>query len=651
MLKFLRKYNKIILVVGGSFLMVVFLLPQAVQQFGPNPAKQVQFRAAGKSFRGKDLTDATRDLQTLQQIEQVSFQETTFPIGLTPPLERPESTHWLLLLEEAEALGLIGGPEGGASFLDEVAEQQAASRFNYAQDSQEDYRREITERLKAGLRAGRDSAIASRGSSEAVDRTLARLRGVLRLVALYRANTSLSTREAAVFARELFDTAVVDVFVLGAGEFEDVVDPPTDDEVAAHFAAYKDVRASEDEFGIGYLRPPAVQVEALSVDRSVIRDAVVLDPIEVNKYWRQNQAEFGADFATARVTVESRLKAEKVAEVMDRVEELLRREFVKASRTLGTGTDGVRVLPEDWASTRPSYGDLAARVNELVEGLVALGTVKPATYLASSGWLDRAALARHPAASARALVAGQNATFVDLCMNVHELGPETEFGVQEGITFGPVNIPNFKMFYFRVLEARPESPPASLAEVEDLVREDMLRLRAYETLLERRESLRADAVAAGGFLDMYEEYGATTGRFDVSVTQDRVSMQPGVSPLASINTPEFREAVVALVDDWSPLQDVSEIPLDERLLAVPLPQDQSVAFVEVKGFRPVTAERARELDYFILQNARAQWTEDAPPATFGFASISERLGYEPVRRGDEEEFEDEFEDEEPSDEG
>ena len=39
MFKLLRKYDKWILAVGGSLLMVVFLLPQALQQFGANPRK------------------------------------------------------------------------------------------------------------------------------------------------------------------------------------------------------------------------------------------------------------------------------------------------------------------------------------------------------------------------------------------------------------------------------------------------------------------------------------------------------------------------------------------------------------------------------------------------------------------------------------
>ena len=41
MLKFLRKYNKMILVVAGAILMVLWLLPQALQSMGNNPASQV----------------------------------------------------------------------------------------------------------------------------------------------------------------------------------------------------------------------------------------------------------------------------------------------------------------------------------------------------------------------------------------------------------------------------------------------------------------------------------------------------------------------------------------------------------------------------------------------------------------------------------
>ena len=49
MLKFLRKYKAIIMVVGGSLLMVVFLLPQAAQQFGQfDPTAQVLRGSTGR---------------------------------------------------------------------------------------------------------------------------------------------------------------------------------------------------------------------------------------------------------------------------------------------------------------------------------------------------------------------------------------------------------------------------------------------------------------------------------------------------------------------------------------------------------------------------------------------------------------------------
>ena len=66
MLKLLRKYDKWILAIGGSLLMVVFLLPQALTEFGANPRKAT---AAVIDGRGKitegDLMEARQELSKL----------------------------------------------------------------------------------------------------------------------------------------------------------------------------------------------------------------------------------------------------------------------------------------------------------------------------------------------------------------------------------------------------------------------------------------------------------------------------------------------------------------------------------------------------------------------------------------------------------
>ncbi|XOV74985.1 MAG: hypothetical protein ACFHWZ_16165 [Phycisphaerales bacterium] len=53
MLKFLRKYNTLILVVGGSLLMVVFLVPQAIEQIGATRRISRTRRSKAKPSRSR----------------------------------------------------------------------------------------------------------------------------------------------------------------------------------------------------------------------------------------------------------------------------------------------------------------------------------------------------------------------------------------------------------------------------------------------------------------------------------------------------------------------------------------------------------------------------------------------------------------------
>lgn len=633
MLKLLRRYNKMILVIGGVVLMVVFLLPQAIHQFGPNPMSVVHFRADGRAYRGRDVYQAGKELQNLQAIEQMVYQKTRIPVPIYPPVK--DATHWLLLVRVASDLGLIGGPQGGRDYLDELASLTAQSRFIYSQqnDQTEAQKKQLTDSLAEALKAGRAKVIDGGTPADMIDKTLAKLRAVHRLINLSRSLPSLSTREAAWFGREFLDTAVADVIVIGVKDYEPKVPEPTEQELMAHFEKYKSADPADNEYGIGYLRPPAVRVETLQIDRSVIRNAIQLDPIEVNKLWRQNQDKYGSSFQTARPNVEAALRTQKVQEIMSKVEELLRREFFKATNNLETLEGGYKKLPPDWAQRRPNYDVLAERVNSLIADYVQVGNdTQPATVIPADAWLDKPALAKHPAAAAAGTVGGQRVTFPQLALSVRTLDPTSKTGVQTGVTFGPIEIPQYKMFYFRVVEARPQSPPDSLDEIRDTVREDYVRLQAYDDLLADRDSIRQQIISADGYKDLYDRFpNDITVREDMTITSDHVAPAAGGSPLPVADKPELREAVAKLIESWDPKKVADDIPREDRIVVTPLPEAVSVAFVVVKGHHPMTLEELRRNDYRVLRAAQSQWSDPNAGSPFSYDALKERLHYVAAR--------------------
>jgi hypothetical protein len=322
---------------------------------------------------------------------------------------------------------------------------------------------------------------------------------------------------------------------------------------------------------------------------------------------------------------------------MGKVEELLRREFFKSTQGLPPPDESnLRALPSGWSADTPNYQVLAEQINALVGEQVPLGATPAARVIEAGGWLDRTALVRHPAAGATGLVGGMPVGFPMLALGVHELTPESGFGVQKGLTFGPIEIRDFKLFYFRVLDARPESPPDSLEEVATQAREDLLRLRAYERLLSERDAIRDQIVQAGGYLELYDRYKlGLTPRQGMTITRDTVTPAPGASPVPALNNPALRDAVVDAIEAWNPLQAASQVPYADRVLSVPLPRDLSVAFVVITGFRPVTEEALRQNDSRVLQAARNAWSDTPYADPFSFEAVAARLGFKPAGSAEE----------------
>jgi hypothetical protein len=237
--------------------------------------------------------------------------------------------------------------------------------------------------------------------------------------------------------------------------------------------------------------------------------------------------------------------------------------------------------------------------------------------------------------------------FPQLALSVRELDPESKTGVQVGLTFGPVEIQQFKMFYFRVLEARPKSPPDSLAEVRDKVREDYVRLHAYQRLVAEDDDIRQEIVTNAGFVELYDRFpNDMTVRQDMTVTNDQVTPPQGVTPLPAANTPELREGVAKLIEGWDPKQVATQIPLEQRVVVTPLPASLSVAFVIVTAHHPMTTGELRRNDFRVLRTAQTQWTDPDAANPFSFEALQKRLHYKAAKgQGD-----DKNKDEEPPDE-
>ena len=106
MLKFLRQYNQWILVVGGTLLLIAFLMPSAIQGLAQRSAVSGAAWAtySGGTVTGADLEQAQQELRVVEALGSQMVKA----LGA-----EKEPAHWWLLVHHAKEAGLVGGEGEG----------------------------------------------------------------------------------------------------------------------------------------------------------------------------------------------------------------------------------------------------------------------------------------------------------------------------------------------------------------------------------------------------------------------------------------------------------------------------------------------------------------------------------------------------------
>jgi len=622
MLKFLRTHNKKILVFAGSLLMVLFLLPQAWQSLGRTPQDQVAFRIDGRNFTGRDLMHAQERFRVLVALQENSGV-TLFRLNIdrSAPIE-----HWMMLVYEAKKQGLIGGGSRVDELVGALAEiaSQRYAQLGTDPTTQAQYAAQMRDGILARLDQVVEELRAELGPP-VVESAVAEIFGVQRLLDLNQAFASFSEPEMDTLAIRYFDTALADLALVEYLEALPEVAEPTTDELVEHFVKYKDTIPSEDGSQIGYRLPDAVQLEAVEVDLARVRAAITIDDIEVNKRWRQNKALYGESFASARDRVEGEIRDERLDVIVRALEEIARRDMFRASRDLES--DGVwKKLPPNWEESRTSFEDLAAAFNAEIAKSVTL-SAPAATVTIIDAWETEKDLTSRSIGRSFATIRGQPMGFPALALQVRELAPDSDAGVQVGIAFGPLMVPREKLAYARVLAARPAGPPQNVEEVRTRAIADWKKLRAFEKLSERIDEIRG-VVRDAGRID------ALNGAFQrplmqVGVEVNRMGATINANQQATVaNTQAMRDAIMDAAAKWDPTVDVTTIPIADRVVIVPLPDRFGIGAAVITGRYPVSREVVRAyLPQLISQYSYELSNTGQIESPFSLERIKQRLGY------------------------
>lgn len=625
MLKILRKNKKWLVVVGGSFLLVIFLVQGAISQYHPDPLAQ----PAGTM--GVDQRVVThRQLETAGH--EFDALRDTLP-GMMLQLGVESREHWFLLTHAAEAAGLVGSAKSGEQWATDFAPMEAnlEMRRGVSTDA-----KRVEERLAAARGGERRRGGRSGLTPTEFDQMLERMRGVQRLIGAYMSAPRLSDRRAIRQAKRAVDTAVVDAVIVPAESVLGEAPEPTPDEVKAQFEKYKDVPAGTGEFGFGYQLPARVKIEWLTVERSAVEKAIKLDPVEVYRHWQNDRKKFAGEFEAEKAKVEQELRAEKADAVMGTIDRLVKARVRAATRRLAA-EGAYKKLPEDWDAQRPKMETLAADAVQAAkqEGLdLALPSVTAMdqAYVPVSELSGLAGIG-----SSQFQVGTAGGTFQQLIGASKELGkPYEALEVQARIPATNARLEDAagNVYYVNILDARQASAPESIEDVRAQVVKDCKRKWAYERLAAKLGELEFKA-ATDGLEAVAGEYGRVpeggTERKPLEVKRLLTVSRFGVDPKApELDTPAVRDAVMERVEALDPKFTASPENAVLRTIGAALPAKLSVAVLRIEGQEQMHAELAYRLTGRILGELRQQEVRDAvsePGSPFSYKSLEERYAF------------------------
>lgn len=630
---FFRKYNKLILAVGGSLLMVVFLVPSAGDWFAGSPRSETVGRIGEQKITIADTRRADAEIQLVRTLFQ---GEQWLPVALPPD---GQALTWLLGIEEARQMGLW------------VSRAEINDRFNRAQVS-----RDRVAAVKDSLNVS-DAFV-----TQAVRHAM--MWQKMRRLALEAVR--VSEPEVRHLYQQLRAEAAADFVKIPADHLIDQVEEPTETELRDRFRINRDDAPGQGAYGFGYRFPPRLKLEYIAVPYAPIREAVEISELDARSYYDEHPEEFmpepadgegdgDGDAEGAAASADEPLPYTEVrTEIMEmladraaerqqrRAVQLISAELAEAMRGIDRDpTTGYYDLPRGWVP--PALSAVAERVqaDEQVD-------VLPRVVRMEDRWIERGEVNELEGIGAARLTPQQvpalrSPVGVEQYMSLtRELGlvdptVSRPIALQEGVASLPVVDPDGTTYIFRVIEARPSQPPTALEEVRDQVVADVKQLKAYQLLNERAESYTGTA-GEQGLAALAEELGEDYEVVSTDLFPQRVPFQGRilVTPLDVVGqSRRFVDHVFEMARSLGSADAVKMAPRWERVGHVALENQLALYVVELTDYVPAYAEEyaeARGQLAMILRMMDSRQVTQRVPRPFTYEALAERVGYVPKER-------------------
>jgi hypothetical protein len=603
MLKWLRKYNKALLIFFGSFLMIAFLVPQAIQQFSSSGA-ETMLTVNGRAI---SITEGRTAQQQLQGLGALTYGQFPAVLGIDPR----EIDHWLLAREAASRAGYFGGASDGASIIALSAQNAVFSRLTPQQRFMVQYDKDAADAVQKQVQALIEASTGNRSSvarglglqDRQLDEALAAVDGLARMQQAYVLAPKLSEKRLIHRARESLDQAQMQVLFISADPNLAAIPDPTQEQLQEHFQKYRDkpapvAGAAAGASPFGYLRPRRFKLEYLAIDRAGVEQAAKVSPVEVQKKMLGDEMKNEADPAKRRAAIEASLRRDLVEKVQREAMLAYRAEMAAAMRSF-TDDGTYRILPADWATTRPSAAAIAQRIVEKVKQATGVEIPLPTVTVRDRDWVVDGDLRLLPGIGMAILPVGNDSIgLIGVLSSLKELhtpgAPRPEIIIQAGVPFNETLVDfSGNQYFLTVLDARAESPPESLDEVRTQVIADRKKADAYAKLAEQLPTLEAMAMAQS--IDSVQEYVNAGGGVKTDLRSGVTVSKTFLSPAdCGANDQAFRDAVVAKMARLDPTVALETAPPMDLHVSAAVPAKMGIAIGKFTAYMPATLERFRQ---------------------------------------------------------
>jgi len=599
--KFFRKYNKWLLAIFGSGLMVIFLMPEIPSLLSNmGSGRAVVGSIDGNSITRSELANIQNQAQLVDRLGlQLPF------IGLVDNWEQ-----WYLLVHEAEKAGMIGG--------------QATSPVP----------------MQTAIDISRSTGIPP----YTVQETYANWAGIANYLSHLAASSPMSDRRMRLESRRLFDAADVQLVSLKADSPQQAI-TPTDEELQAHLDAWGAVEPGEGDHGFGYRLPNRTTIEWMAIPDATIRSSIegteAINDIALRKYWRRNEADTDIPPVDAGVEIPQVVRNRLLDELTQQRREEIKRITVDRLRNPRRGfseSGGFIVLPEDWTDRQIAFNDLGqqlqdeygielpvvTRGDELVE-------IQKLSSLPGSGLATTDKYGQRPIAIA------------ELVTQAKEFDGSGLYPIQESVAGPVLEDRQGNLYLFRIVDTDAARAPDSVDEVRSELVTDLNRLAHYHELLAEVDAVRTSA-RADGINQFAEErdarvQAASLRQYDPRFVQFFIESQNSIpkSPPVIPGLGEDETVVTAVLDDASRLQldgSLADLDAEQRIDVYASDDNLALVVVQLNKRIPITLDEFNQMASNGLLGSIIQMDEtdgENPMAeAFTLESLMERNNYIPA---------------------